>query len=141
MSEEHHLFGTPGAEQLYIDLATAYEYWMEDGFPPPDALTVVEFEEWTVVPATGHLPRVDRVLDFVVEWTAENGDLDEYGAEAFEKAATHEDVKVALATALDLLASKVGYRMADEKVATHVITHDAEGRPMLNGELLFPVTA
>jgi len=139
-TENERLYGLPYAESMDFELSTVYDRWHDDfadDEPKPD----VVIEEWTVHPADDHLPHIDRLMDWLVEWVCENGEIDEDATECWESAARCEDVTLAFAEAMDLLASKVTYRMADELVAIHTVTHDADGNPMLDGEPLYrPVT-
>ena len=130
------LYGTPDAEYLDLDLASAYERWeadliLDDGEPRPDCT----IEEWTTAPVTVPANAVATVVEELCERMADDGDEGYY--DSWMDAANHDDVRLAFQAAADLLASKVTYRMADRLVATHGITHDDEGEPMLNGERLY----
>lgn len=139
MTAEERLYGLPYAESMDFDPATVYEraeadvaFYTDNG-PMPD----IVIEEWTVHPASDHLPHIGRLIDWLVEWVAENGEIDEDAFECWESAGRCEDVTLAFAEAMALLASKVTYRMADKHVATHTVTHDADGNPLLDGEPLY----
>lgn len=133
--DEQRLFGTPGAEVMHFDLASAYEEQVDAYFDEPrpddDPWTI---EEWTVRPPSSHLRRVDWFIEEQVEHIAD--DLGEGGYEAWENAAD-DDVKAAFQAAFDLWASKVTYVMADKLVRTHTVTWDADLTPLIDGEPLY----
>ena len=134
MPDLKRLYGLPGAESLGSTLADCYDRWRDDWSDDADedlAACIVRIEEWTVHPADDHLPHVDLLTEWLVKWVAENGEVDENASDCWESAARFEDVTLAFAEAMALLASKVTYRMADELVATHVLTHDAAGNALL----------
>ena len=136
------LFGVPGAEQLWSDIATCYESDIEPWVEPaeePEPGRSTSIEEWTVRDATDHLPPIDWIVDHVCEWAADNGMLDEYGFEDFERHGRDEDVVRAFQAALNVWSSKVHYRMADQHVATYTITWDDEGEPLVDGERMYGV--
>ena len=110
---EERLYGTPGAEHLYDDLDSAAD--AADPYPYVDDEPIV-LEEWTIRPVSGDTVNVGWLIDQAVEQASEEGD--EWYAEAWEKAGQAPDVVAAFRAAADLMASKVGYRMADEHIAT-----------------------
>lgn len=124
------LYGRPGAEYLYDDLATVYEE--ADWGERPDR---VEIEEWTVTEPIEHLPNATTALEYLAECACD--ELVEHVWCTWETAATDPDVVAAMQATLELLASKVTGRMASKHVATHTITFDDEGEPILNGERLY----
>lgn len=137
MSEptEKRLFGVPGAEVLYLDIAEAYESDIEPWREADDSRRW-EIEEWTVHPPIYHLPSVSAILDFVSEQVCENGELTEgvwdhwtFGGDEIEAAA--EALRQVVA------AQQGNGRMADKLIATHVITHDGSGAPLLDGEPMY----
>lgn len=154
---DERLYGLPSDEHLEFDPATVYEHeswlnaqddtWEErestdplvpgymEPVPPPGFSFVIE--EWSVAPPRRHLPAADRVLDYICEWVSDNGEIDEDGYDAWSSHADDPDVVAAFDAALDLLASKITYRMADKLVATHVVTFDAAGEPLLDGEPMY----
>jgi hypothetical protein len=137
MTDDRHLFGLPDAEHMQFDLETVYEEWADANLEPwPSDLTsvTVTIEEWTTAPLAYHY--IDYITEHVAERVAEDGDEILY--DSLANAGQKADVVAAFQAAVDLMLSKVGYRMAGELIATHVITHDAGCRPMLNGERLFP---
>lgn len=127
------LYGTPGAEVMYTDVVSAYESQVEpcDDEVPGRA----EIEEWSVHPPRHHMPTVGFLLDWLMEWTAENGEYGEdFGGDAIVK---DKEVIAAAEAFLDAVASKVWYRMADQKLASHWVTWDGQGRPLLDGEPMY----
>ena len=135
MSDEH-LFGIPGSEHMYFDLATAYESQIDPYHDEHDNCPN-QIEEWSVCDAKGHLIDADSLLDWASEWSADNGELDEDGWDDLANAAKTADVRAAFETALDLWASKVRYRMADKCLRTWIITWDDEGEPLADGEPIY----
>lgn len=123
MSAPEFLYGTPGAEILsddpYAVLDDEAGLGLEDG-----AECVVE--KWTVRPADSHLPDADRLLDWVEEWTADNGEGDEYLSYSLNNVMGRPDVQEAAKALLGLIASNLGWRMADELVSstTYVLQGD-----------------
>lgn len=124
------LFGLPHAEVLHFDAATVYESeidgQMEQDHP-------VEIEEWTVHPPRYHLPQVDRLLGWVEECAAEDGEIGEWFDVSFQSDTT----MAAAAALLDTIASEITWRMADSKVASHWLTWDEAGEPLLDGKPLY----
>jgi hypothetical protein len=94
----------------------------------------MEIEEFSVHPARYHFPRVDWVTEWIGEWVAENGMVAE-GFDADE--AVDDEVRAAFDAALDLWAGKVRYSMANELLATHTVTLDADGEPLLDGAPMY----
>jgi hypothetical protein len=133
MSDDRHLFGLPGAEHMQWDLATVYEQWADDNDGFIDEAATVTIEEWTTAPLAYRRP--EYLAEHVAETIGEEGD--EWLFDALSNAAQKPDVIAAFQGAVDLMLSKVGYRMAAQCIATHVITHDAEGEPMLDGGRLY----
>ena len=88
-------------------------------------------------PVADHLPSVDWIIETVLENVAEEGLLDEHGFEDFENACFADDVKAAAEAFRESVASKVKYRMADTLVATHEVTWDDNGDPLIDGEPLY----
>ena len=135
MSDER-LYGAPDAEILYDDWADAADAAL--GWCDPSNGDPVTIEEWTVHPPSYHLPSAARVVEWVDEQVVLDGEISEPVYDDWESASTHPDVIAAFQAALDVMASKVSGRMANEKVATHEVTWDADGNPLLDGEPLHP---
>lgn len=145
MADEHaliaesvaaRLYGTVGAEELFIDPETAYESqvepWRDDPLTPGKR---VEIEEWDVHPTRYHMPTADALLDWIAEWTVENGEVGE-GFE-IDSATGAADVKAAAETLLDLMASKVTYTMARTHLRSLWVTWTDDGEPLLDGEPMY----
>jgi len=142
-ADERNLFGLPGAEYMSDDIDEEYEKWADDsGYEPsmraeyenwPDQLVI---DEWTAEPLRHRLPSAERVVEWITEQTCDDIGMEE----AYESMcdASTPDIYEAFQAALDLFGkSMVGWRMASKRIASHVITWDAEGEPMLNGERLY----
>jgi len=133
MSDER-LYGVPHAEWMQDDPAETYENAIEDGFGVPMVI-----EEWTVRPPSADLPHLDTVLDWVAEMACEDAGGEGYD-DAWDAATKRPDVREAMRAALELIASHVGFKMADTLVATHTVTWDADGEPLFNGEPMYVAT-
>lgn len=136
MTAPERLFGIPGAEVLYLDLASAYEAeidpWVDELEHRPTVL-----EEWTVAPPANHLPPAERLLDWLVEWVADNGDVAEGYYDELENVVGNAEVLSAAEEFRDAVARRMTFRMADRLVAEHPVTWDATGNPLVDGERLY----
>lgn len=130
------LFGVPHSETLFGDLAECYESQIEDYADEHDRRPRV-IEEWTVHPPEYHLPSADRIVDWLVEQTGEDGEVDEGFFEHMENMAQRADVLVAAEALRSALAAQITYRMADKRVAEHAITWDEAGEPLVNGKPMY----
>lgn len=129
------LYGEPGAEHMCFDPAEVYENLDIEAPLTPDY--TIEIEEWSVSPPTHHMPSAERALEYIVEWTGENGQIDEDANDQWIAASAEPDVVAMMQAALDLLASKVTYRMADKLLRTLTVTFAETGEPLLDGEPLY----
>lgn len=109
------LYGPPLAETLYFTIEEAWE--VTDGD---------EVVEHTVHPPRYHLPAAVTVGEWLAEWAAENGELDEYGSDDIANACLNRVALAAIEACLETIGTQVTYRMADKEVATH-------RRPPLSG--------
>lgn len=134
------LYGQPFSEHLWPSIVEVYEHQIEGDLEGFGALVDHEahatIEEHTVVPSRDHLPSPHSLLEYISEWVADNGEVDEYWHESLDGHSADPDVVAATEALLQLLASKVTYWMADKVVATHTITWDETG-PLVNGEPLY----
>lgn len=122
------LFGVPDAENLHFDLADAYEAQIAPWVDEHDQRGW-QIEEWTVHPPRDHFPTVDHVIEHIVEWVADCGETDE----GFDEHLYAEADRAAVEAMLQAWADRITYRMADERVATHEITWDDDGEPLVDG--------
>lgn len=134
------LYGVPHAEALWNDPAAVYEQDIEPCLHGDEREPRV-IEEWTVHPPDYHLPSADRLVEWLVEWAADQGELDWDGAERLEKQAEHVTVTDAAEHLLAALAARITYRMADRRVAEHVVTWNPQGEPLLDGFPLYQPSA
>lgn len=137
MSDDR-MYCVPYAEIMHTDPTDVWELqidWTPDHGPVPEDGWIIE--EWTVRPVVFLGDYADTVAERVGEDLCDESEWTEDGMDAVSRAAGHPDVVAAFQEALDLLCSKVTYRMADEKVAEHRVTVDAEGEPIMNGERMF----
>lgn len=163
---DKHLFGRQDDEYLEFDWYSIYERWIDDhGVENTERLTPdeiasiaegdcdltssgalgLEIIEWDSRPLSAYLCGADRVIDYIVECLA-NDDITEgaWGALDRKVAAivSDPDLRDAVNNALVVfgmvLDREVTYRLADREVATHWVTFDSEGRPLYDGERIFP---
>ncbi|MCW2957167.1 MAG: hypothetical protein JWO69_2036 [Thermoleophilia bacterium] len=132
----YRLYGVQHAETLWDDIGSVYEQQIEP-YRDEDNREPVIVEEWTVHPPRYHLPDVYRVVEWLVETAADQGELDWDGAERLEKNADHPSVRDAAEALLDAMATRLNYRMADRRVAEHVISWTANGEPCADGFPLY----
>lgn len=69
------LYGLPGAEVLYYDPSEVIEDYEWTGDPEQDSSLPPVIEEWSVREPREHLPSVDRLLEWISEWTADSGEI------------------------------------------------------------------
>lgn len=139
-THEPHLFGIPGSEHMYFDLANAYESQIEPYHDEHDRRPNL-IEEWSTREPRTQLLDVDALLEWATEWAGEEGLWDEDGFDDIANAGKAPDVRAAFEAALDLWASKIKYRMADKCLRTWIITWDDEGEPLADGEPIYVKTA
>ena len=118
------LYGLPDAERMHSDIDSVYDCDI-DGYRTEDQRGPWVIEEWTVQPVTFHPYYAESVAEDACETLSD--ELGEDPAGEIHEAASSPEVIAAFRTALDLLASKVNYRMADEHVASWKLTIDDEG--------------
>ncbi len=116
MSKER-LYGMNGWESLDSDLGSAVESYIDDRFEPV-VDEVVEFEEFSVVPVRRDFPDAERILERIHDDICDDGMGDEGFHDDVERAMTAPDVVTAMEAVLDLIGSKISYRMADELLRT-----------------------
>ena len=131
-----HLFTIPGSEDAFDDPAAAYEADIEPWADGHDRRPR-EIEEYTSFTAAKALPAADDVVTWVSE-TFGDGDYapNDHGVTC-ERIESDPEVKAAAEAFLAVVASKITYRWCDELVATHTVTWDADGSPLLDGEPLY----
>lgn len=139
MSDAPNLFGLDGQEWLQNDLATVYENW-ECDVEPEDRPERLEIEEWTSKPIGEGVQSVGRILEHLYDWLCDDDIVLDPHADRVEKVFADPDVEASFAVARAVLVNKLnatGWRNADRRVATHVITWDEAGEPLVNGEPLY----
>jgi len=131
------LYGLPGDETLCLDLAEVWESRIEP-FIEDNAGGSRTVEAWSVHAPDYHLPKAEHIVESVVEWAGDNGEVDEWW---FESAPKPDDPElVAAAEALrQAIARRIGYRMAKAKVGEHTVTWapGEESEPLCDGERLY----
>ena len=118
MAEAKFLYGYEGAEQLNDDPEDVAEYLWDSAADEFEGPFLVE--KWTVAPARKHLPESWRVLDFIAEWTSENGEVDEGFDDHMADLLHRPGVVAQVEAMLDFIAARIGYRMADQLVDTQM---------------------
>lgn len=130
------LYGTVGAETMHVTPESVYESeiepWHEDPLTPGKR---VEIEEWDVHPPRHHMPCAAALLDWISEWTAENGEVDEYFD--LDDVVKRDEVRQGAEFLLDCIANKVRYRMARTHLRSLWVTWNDAGEPLLNGEPMY----
>lgn len=137
MTDAIRLFGVPGAEEVYLSIAEAFENQIEpwrDEHDPDD--WPASIEEWTVGENRRFFPSVEDLLEDITEGRLID-QVNEYWWEDAANKALDEEVKASFESALSLWASKVTYRMADRHVSTYEITLDIDHRPLVDGQPLY----
>jgi hypothetical protein len=130
MTNPEFLYSLGGGELAYSDPADVYEHEIATH---DDLRPRIVIEKWTAVTAHRYLPRVDDTIERAVEYGADDMGVDG-AADAWDDAGKVPEVVAAFRAALDLLASHVHYSMCGEKVGEYVLTFDADGEPLLDGE-------
>lgn len=133
-AEEMRLWGTPGAERMELEAASAYESQI-DGFDGSDDPKEWVLEEWSVAPRGSSVPVASSILEWMVESAAD--ELVEGGWEDLEDIARRPEVIAAAETLRQAMASRVRFWMADDLLATHSVTFDDAGEPLLDGEPMY----
>jgi hypothetical protein len=128
------LYGLPGAEFLDDTAAAVYESYI-DVLTDDERGSWMVIEEWSSHPPTDHLPRTEWVLETVVEWIADNGEVSE--PDDWDDAAQHPEVIAACQAMLNLMASKVNYLITHEHLRDLTVTWDENGEPLLDGEPMY----
>lgn len=142
MTDRNRLFGVPDAEVLRFSAVDVWESDIEPNVDDDDYST--EIYEWSVCKPIGHLPGTDRVIDEILDWMEECGELVEDVFPESERKALEKDyqVQAAAQALLDVIASKLKFRMADQLVEVHSLTlartRSGDLEPMLDGDPLYP---
>lgn len=161
-----NLFGRQDDEYLESDWYAVFERWIDDhGVANAEQLTPAEIAaitegdcdltasgnvgleiiEWSSLPLSKYLCTADRVVDYIVECLSDD-DITEgaWGALGRKASAIASDpdlldaVNNALVVFGMVVDREVTYRLADKEVATHWVTFDSDGRPLYDGERMFP---
>jgi hypothetical protein len=130
--DEQRLYGLPFAEVMHFDAATVYEQVECDGASFP-----ITIEEWSVHPPIYHVPSANRILDWLTEWIADNGEVFEDSYDQFEAATKKPDVVAAVENLRSVLASKITFRMAAHHLRDLVVTLDEADEPLLDGKPMY----
>jgi len=123
------LYGQPGAEEMYRSAEDVYE--CED-LAPGNVI-----EEWSVHQPRRDAPSVDTILSWITDHISDYGEVDESATTWWDEAAEHPAVIAAFDAALNVMASKVAYRMADTHLRDLVVTYGTDGTTLVDGEPLY----
>lgn len=134
------MFGLPGAETVYRDVATVWETELEPYlvFLMNPADWDQEILEFDVLDPKDPFRRADLIVEDIVEWAMDSGEVCE-GWPGNLDVELHKDPDVlAVAEKLrDVMASKVRFDHAGDVVARHRLTLDDQHRPHLDGQPLY----
>lgn len=131
-----HLYGQEHAEYLQSTPEETYENWIcdHDVNERPESLII---EEWSVAPVLTGVPPVDRILDWLADEFGEEEAGTEENYESFKKATKQPEVIAAFDTARDSLGRHHHYRMAKDHLRNLIVTWDAAGEPLLDGQPMY----
>lgn len=133
--ESRHLFGLPGEGAMEDSIAGVYEAWVDDVEPADCSPFTVE--EWTSRPLGNELISTARVLEWMNEHLADEG-FEEWDWERIDAVFRDAEVVAAFDVARDVLKAKLsGWVMADIKIADHIVTWGADGKPLVDGEPIY----
>lgn len=110
------LYGYDGAERLHTKPQDVAEHLWDSALEESEGPFLVE--KWTVAPSRSHLPEPWRVLDFIGEWTSENGEVTEDFDDHMMNLIARPEVVAQMEATLDFIAGRIGYYMADNLVET-----------------------
>ena len=132
------LYGTPDDERLDCDPDEAVQSYL-DGFCGEFPVTIT-LEEHDTYPPRVHFPSGDYAAEWCAEWSADNDTDEGFGDQAMD-AAKDPAVVAAFDAAIDLLASKITYRMADKVTASYEVTITDESTWTYDPEFVSPLAA
>lgn len=136
INEAPRLYAVPYSEHCHDDIAGVYETDIEPYVDEHDRRPRV-VAEYTVHPPKYHLPSSEQVVEWLVEWATDRGELTEDAADHLERNVDHDAVHAAAEALLDAVAARMRYRMANRRVAEHTITWDCDGAPLVDGDPLY----
>ena len=128
------IYGIPGSERLYSEVAEAYETQI-DGQVDEDDNTPRVIEEWTVAPSISHVRSASSIVEDLIEDAAADAPEDMY--DSISHLDTDPDVLAAAEALREAFASRITYSVADKMVAEHVITWDDKNEPLVDGEPMY----
>ncbi len=128
------LWGLPGAgDWLRANPAEVWKHEIKPFIHDEDAWAI---EEWTVTPNIGFIDTAANILEFVAEMASDDTGCEDCW-DAWEAATKHPDVIAATEQLRSVLAAHVAYKVAGQLIATHQITLDADGNPLLDGDPMY----
>jgi hypothetical protein len=133
---EPFLYGVPGAERYYRTPRACFVIEIEPHHPVHNCGPAT-IEVWTAKTAWDFLPSTDQVIEYVTEVMEGNG-FGSPDGQALREAEQDPANMIAFQQALDILADRLDYLMADQLVGTHTVTWDPDGEPLIDEAPLFP---
>lgn len=137
MSGPERMFCLHGDERGYPDVAALYEMVVDpdlDEDPGPQTPPVL-VEEYTTRTGRDLVPGTDVIVERIAEmvWD-EAGDL---ANDWHDRVQTNLAVQAAVEALRDEVGKTIAFFLSGKKVATHQLTWDAHGEPLLDGEPLY----
>lgn len=137
------LYGLADAEELYRDPAHVWESELEPHLEPGTSGDTV-IEQWTVHPPVDHLPAPALIVEWILEWTGDQGEV----TDGWPDHTPPPDDPALVAAAEQLrqaIADRVTYRMGKTVVAQHRLAwgpddDDGDRAPTLDGVPLYRPT-
>lgn len=136
---DRKLYGFDGDEYLQSHPEAVYETWegdndldgwLEQGSP-------LEILEYSVTPTERIIPSAALILERIAEDIGDECGYEEAG-EAADRACRHPDVvEAAEALRSAIAAHFTGWLSADKPLRTLIVTWDADGEPLLDGEPMY----
>jgi len=128
MSEsDKRLYGLPDVEYLKADPCEVIEEWLTDNDRVTEPFII---EEWSTYPPRYHLPTSERLYEWLDEWVCEMGEAGEF----MDLPKADEETVAAMEALLDLVAGKIRWSMARNKLRELLVTpSDDPQNPLIDG--------
>jgi hypothetical protein len=147
VTDERRLYGQSGDECLYWEINDWYESQIEPYLtkddngvwefwdrPRPEGILV---EVHDVYPPSEHLPDGESILEYIHEWSCDNGMVDEGWCEQMGNVIKSADTKAAMEVLLYTIGRQMNYGMAKDVVDRVKLTWDEDGKPLVDGEPMY----
>jgi hypothetical protein len=135
----------PTVAKAYEDIMEYFSMISVYG-PHPNEIEITEYD---VFPPDYHLPDAINVLDWIMKHIFTTYSEVEEPRQGQCPVCFIDEVDLAVSdpyiisdteAVLDKIASRISWRMCNNKLRTHMIIHDIEDTPMLNGRPLYATT-